>query len=116
MIGERDASETRGSGRAAAFAHRNIVVDFEGEGFRRFVVRAHDLVVGGQDEMILDLSANGGVAAGGDNGVGPGKTRFESKMNVESERGCIEGRSQIGRGSGKRDAKNGSGFIWHSTF
>src|SRR5215469_15235743 len=116
MIGERDAGETRGSGRSAAFADRNVVVYFEGEGFRRFFVRAHDLAVGGQDEMILDLSANGGVAAGGDNGVGPGNTRFESKMNVESERGCIEGRSEIGRGGRKRDAKNGSGFIWHSRF
>jgi len=85
-------------------------VNFEGKRLRRLAVRAHDLAVGGEDEVVLDRAADDRVAAGGDDGVRGSRTRFEFQMDVKGEGGGVESRAQVGGGGRKRDAEGGVRF------
>jgi hypothetical protein len=85
-------------------------VNFEGKRLRRLAVRAHDLAVGGEDEVVLDRAADGRVAAGGDDGVRGSGTCFEFQIDVKGERGGVESRAEVGGGRRKRDAEGGVRF------
>jgi len=106
---ESNARQVGGSGRAAAFADGDVVVDFERQRLEWAGGRLQDFAVGVEDEVVFDaigeLAADFAVAAAGGDEEFLGGAGFEFDVEIHGERGRVEGGAEIGGGRGEREAE-----------
>ncbi len=63
------------------------------------------LAVGVQDEVVFELAADFGVAAGGGDGEFVGGAGVELDVEIHGEGGSVEGWAEIGGSGGEREAE-----------
>ena len=77
-------------------------MNFQGEWRRSLAFAAQDFAISVQDEVVLQIAADVGIATSGPDRVIGRRAGFEFEVEIEGESGGVEGWAKVGGGRWKR--------------
>jgi hypothetical protein len=105
VIGQEDTGkESRGTG-SAPHSERYLVVEPEVESRGKNAADGKDIHVGGQDEIVLELRTEVGIAARGVNAKVLGNSGVDGEVKPHGEADGVEAGTEIGGGRRKAEVQ-----------
>src|SRR6185503_13556418 len=98
---QRNARQTRRSGRTHPFANWEAVVNVECESRSRFLLRGEDIFVRFEDQMVFNSAADLRIVTGGIDRIPLCPSRANPEIKAEGQSGSVKRRAKIG-GSGRQ--------------
>src|SRR5581483_7928976 len=93
---QRDSRETRCRGRTQSFADWEAIVNVQRKSRSGSLLSSEDVFVRLKDQMVFNRAADFRIMPAGINRIMFGACGTNAEIKVESQRGCVKRRPQVG--------------------